>query len=155
MILDNERPEETGSTDESMGYWNKRFQGQVLPSWDDRDLSRESVMQISFRPTFPAPGKGLNWSRWIQMWWPTRSLAVCMNKLECETKFPWRQTIPTTSSRPVGRTTEVWIGPRLWGFHVFTRVNYNDLTTTETHRWWLFTGESSPNGRTIQVSELK
>ena len=27
--------------------------------------------------------------------------------------------------------------PKIW-------VNYNDLTTTETHRWWLGFGESSP-----------
>ena len=33
-------------------------------------------------------------------------------------------------------------------------VNYNDLTTSEPWKSWFILGESSPNGRKIQVSEL-
>ena len=48
----------------------------------------------------------------------------------------------------------------LWGFCQMgwiwndSGVNYNDLTATEAWKSWLGFGESSPNGRTIQVSEI-
>ena len=33
-------------------------------------------------------------------------------------------------------------------------VNYNDLTVLPHWESWFILGESSPNGRTIQVSEI-